>query len=546
MKKSSDAFTQARKEGRNYLLEPEAKIVCMEYGIPVTRFKVALTQDEAAKFADQIGYPIVLKIVSPDILHKFDVGGVMLNLQSSAEVKDAYNKILENIKRHKPDAKIVGILVQEMAPTATEVIVGSTKDPQFGPALMFGLGGIFVEILKDVTFRIAPITESDAKEMITEVKAYPILKGYRGQPPADVDAIVKILMSTSQLVMDHMEIKELDLNPIMVYEKGAKTVDARIILEWNTPNKFKTKHAQAAESPQIQEGITLPEQTERKIEELNLQLAAIKRERDELNNEAKAWAEKRNQLHEQTRVLQTEVQRLKQQRDETNLQVQVLKAAREKAKTQRKEKYEHIIKVREKIKTLAQNKPSTRLEDLEKEIQDLDWKIQTTSIPVKEEKTIVDRVRLLENQRAVYKQLQELTDKRLELQAEAKSLGTQAKLNHEKLSELAQQSQKFHEQLIEIIKNTKSLRQAADEAHQKHLEIRQKANQAHEKYVEIQQQIRVLKEEQAKREKEHHTKREQQLLEEATKKAQEKMKRGEKLTWQEFKLLTEHEEATEP
>ena len=231
MKKSSDAFTQARKEGRNYLLEPEAKIVCMEYGIPVTRFKVALTQDEAVKFADQIGYPIVLKIVSPDILHKFDVGGVMLNLQSSVEVKDAYNRILENVKRHKPDAKIVGVLVQEMAPTATEVIVGSTKDPQFGPALMFGLGGIFVEILKDVTFRIAPITESDAKEMITEVKAYPILKGYRGQPPADVDAIVKILMSTSQLVMDHMEIKELDLNPIMVYEKGAKTVDARIILE---------------------------------------------------------------------------------------------------------------------------------------------------------------------------------------------------------------------------------------------------------------------------------------------------------------------------
>lgn len=245
-------------------------------------------------------------------------------------------------------------------------------------------------------------------------------------------------------------------------------------------------------------------------------------------------------------MLQTEVQRLKQQRDETNLQVQVLKAKREKAKTQRKEKYEQIIKVREKIKTLAQNKPSTRLEDLGKEIQDLDWKIQTTSIPVKEEKTIVDRVRLLENQRAVYKQLQELTDKRLELQAEAKALETQAKLNHEKLSELAQQSQKFHEQLIEIIKNTKSLRQTADEAHQKHLEIRQKANQAHEKYVEIQQQIRVLKEEQAKREKEHHTKREQQLLEEATKKAQEKMKRGEKLTWQEFKLLTEHEEATEP
>ena len=231
MKKALDMFAQARKESRNYLLEPEAKIVCMEYGIPVTRFKVALTQDEAVKFADQIGYPTVLKIVSPDILHKWDLGGVVLNLKSATEVKDAYNKILENVKRHKPDAKIVGVLVQEMAPSSTEVIVGSIKDPQFGPALMFGLGGIFVEVLKDVTFRIAPITETDAREMITEVKGYPILKGYRGQAPADVNAIVKILMNTSRLIMDHMEIKELDLNPIMVYDKGAKTVDARIILE---------------------------------------------------------------------------------------------------------------------------------------------------------------------------------------------------------------------------------------------------------------------------------------------------------------------------
>jgi len=241
MTKSLDAFNQARKEGRNYLLEPEAKMVCMEYGIPVTRFKVALTFEEAVRFAEGIGYPIVLKIVSPDIIHKFDVGGVMLNLNSPNEVKEAYEKILKNVKRHKPDAKIMGVLVQEMAPQSTEVIVGAIKDPQFGPALMFGLGGIFVEVLKDVVFRIAPITESDAREMVTEVKAYPILKGYRGQPPADMDAIVNILLNTSKLVMDHQEIKELDLNPIMVYEKGAKTVDARIILESSSsksnPNK---------------------------------------------------------------------------------------------------------------------------------------------------------------------------------------------------------------------------------------------------------------------------------------------------------------------
>ncbi len=230
-KRVSKIVDEARKEGRSYLLEPEAKTICTEYGIPVTTFRVAKTIEEAVRFADEIGYPIVLKIVSSDVIHKFDVGGVILDLKTPEDVREAYKKILRNVKKHKPNAKIRGILVQEMAPPSTEVIVGSTKDPQFGPALMFGLGGVFVEVLKDVTFRIAPITKQDAQEMITEVKAYPILKGYRGQPPADINSIIKILLNTSKLVMDHLEIKELDLNPIIVYEKGAKTVDARIILE---------------------------------------------------------------------------------------------------------------------------------------------------------------------------------------------------------------------------------------------------------------------------------------------------------------------------
>jgi len=224
-------FEKAREEKRNYLLEPEAKTICSKYGIPVTKFRVAQNLEEAAKFAEETGYPVVLKIVSPDVIHKSDVGGVILNLKSSEEVRDAYNRILVNVKKYKPDAKIVGVLVQEMAPPSTEVIVGATKDLQFGPALMFGFGGIFVEVLKDVAFRIAPVSRSEAQEMITEVKAYPILRGYRGQPPADINAIVEILLNTSKLMMDHPEIKELDLNPIMVYEKGAKTVDARIILE---------------------------------------------------------------------------------------------------------------------------------------------------------------------------------------------------------------------------------------------------------------------------------------------------------------------------
>ena len=231
MKKVSQIFEKARKEGRKYLLEPEAKAVCTEYGIPVTKFRVAKNTEEAVRFAEEMGYPVVLKIVSPDIIHKFDVGGVVLNLKSSEEVKDSYKRMMMKVKKHKPDAKIVGVLVQEMIPASTEIIVGATKDPQFGPTLMFGLGGIFVEVLKDVSFRIAPITRLDAQEMITEVKGYPILRGYRGQPPADINAIVEILLNTSRLVVDHLEIEELDLNPILVYEKGAKTVDARIILE---------------------------------------------------------------------------------------------------------------------------------------------------------------------------------------------------------------------------------------------------------------------------------------------------------------------------
>jgi acyl-CoA synthetase (NDP forming) len=227
----AEIFDNVREERRKFLLETEAKAVCMEYGIPVTEFKLAKSEGEAVKFADEIGYPIVLKIVSPEIIHKSDVGGVIINLKDEKDVRNSYKQILGNVRKYKVKAEIVGVLVQEMAPSSTEVIVGATKDPQFGPAIMFGLGGIFVEILKDVTFRIAPITEDEAREMITEVKAYPLLKGYRNMPPADIDSIVKILLNTSRLVTQHEEIKELDLNPIMVYAKGAKTVDARIILE---------------------------------------------------------------------------------------------------------------------------------------------------------------------------------------------------------------------------------------------------------------------------------------------------------------------------
>ena len=229
--KVSEIFEQATAEGRKCLLEYEAKNVCKTYGIPVTEIRISKTPDEAAKLSEEIGYPVVLKIISPEITHKFDVGGVILDVNSKEEAKQGFNQIIENVKKHNPKATIEGVLVQEMAPCSTEVIVGSIKDSQFGPTLMFGFGGTFVEVLKDVSFRIAPIDEADAKEMISEVKAYPILKGYRGQPPADLEVLTQILLNVSKLVMDHQEIKELDLNPVMVYEKGAKTVDARIILE---------------------------------------------------------------------------------------------------------------------------------------------------------------------------------------------------------------------------------------------------------------------------------------------------------------------------
>jgi acyl-CoA synthetase (NDP forming) len=231
LSETSRIISQARREGRKALLETEAKAICMDYAIPVTPFKLAKSEKEAAEFAGQIGFPVVLKIVSPDIVHKSDVGGVMVNLKRAVEVRNAYGKILENAKKYDDATKIVGILVQEMAPPSIEVIVGAIKDSQFGQTLMFGLGGTLVELLNDVAFRVAPITHEDAREMVTKVKAYPLLKGYRNTPPVDIDAIINVLFNTSKLVMDYSEITELDLNPIMVYEKGAKTVDARVILE---------------------------------------------------------------------------------------------------------------------------------------------------------------------------------------------------------------------------------------------------------------------------------------------------------------------------
>ena len=228
-----DIFLKAIGDGRRYLLESEAKEVCRLYGIPVVKTFTARSLSEAVEIANEIGYPVVLKVLSPDILHKSDVGGVKLNLKSPEEVARAYNEIMDNVRKVKPEARIIGVTVQEMAPEGLEVIIGGVKDEFFGHAVMFGLGGVFVEILRDITFRIVPLTRVDVEEMIREIKAYPLLKGVRGIPPRDIEALVNTILKVSELLHENPEIKELDLNPTRVYEKGkgVKVLDARIILE---------------------------------------------------------------------------------------------------------------------------------------------------------------------------------------------------------------------------------------------------------------------------------------------------------------------------
>jgi len=220
---------RAKAENRP-LVEPEAKEILRLYGIPVPDFKVATNEEEAVKFAREIGYPVVMKIVSPQIIHKSDAGGVKVNIKNDEEARKAFREIIENARRYKPDADIWGVIIYHMLPKGKEVIVGMIRDPQFGPAIMFGLGGIFVEILKDVSFRIAPISREEALEMIREIKAYPILAGARGEKPVDIEALADIIVKVGELALELPEIRELDINPVFAYEDSAIAVDARMLL----------------------------------------------------------------------------------------------------------------------------------------------------------------------------------------------------------------------------------------------------------------------------------------------------------------------------
>ncbi len=212
------------------LSESQSSEVLAEYGIHTTKHGVADTEEKAVQLANEIGYPVVLKIDSPDIPHKTEVNGIRLNIASDEEVKKAFQEIYESAKKHCPEANIHGVSVQEMLPEGIEVIVGVTTDPTFGPVIMFGLGGVFVEVFKDVSFRVAPITREDALKMMEELTGHELLKGVRNKKPVDQEAIIDVLLKVSTLVQDYRDdIKEIDINPLIVYENGVTAADALII-----------------------------------------------------------------------------------------------------------------------------------------------------------------------------------------------------------------------------------------------------------------------------------------------------------------------------
>ncbi|MBS7648449.1 MAG: acetate--CoA ligase [Candidatus Bathyarchaeia archaeon] len=222
----------ARAEKRLNLTIDEAIKIAEAAGIPMPRALVSRSKEEAGEVADAIGYPVVMKIVSPDILHKTDIGGVILGVKSRSEVEENYELLVRRVRSAMPDAKITGILIQKMAPAGREVIVGAIRDSQFGPLMMFGLGGIYVNFLRDVSYRLCPITRAEAARMIEETRAYILLRGVRGEPPSDVDSIIDVMLRICQIMMQFKEISEMEINPLFVYEsgEGCLGVDIRITI----------------------------------------------------------------------------------------------------------------------------------------------------------------------------------------------------------------------------------------------------------------------------------------------------------------------------
>lgn len=223
-------LSQAREEKRTVLTEIEAKQILSEAGINCTPTVLASTKEQAVAMSEEIGYPVVLKVSSVDITHKSDAGGVKVNLADRAAVEKAYDDIMSSCRTYDADANIEGVAVQGMAKVGTEIIMGMIKDASFGPVVMFGLGGVLVEVLKDVSFRIVPIEKADAVEMTSEIQGKKLLEGYRGQDPADVPYLHDMLVKLSNFVNETPGIEEIDMNPVFAYKDGAVVVDARIIL----------------------------------------------------------------------------------------------------------------------------------------------------------------------------------------------------------------------------------------------------------------------------------------------------------------------------
>ena len=216
------------------LTEVEAKAVCRQYGIPCPEFRVARNVSEAIQGAEQLGFPVAIKIVSPDVLHKSDAGCVEIGITDSKGVEASTNRVLSSAKKFKSDVRVDGILVEKMAPKGLELIIGSEHNATFGPTIMFGLGGIFAEVLDDTSFRLAPIDRIDAEEMLMEIKAHRILDGYRNMQPVKRESVIDIMLAVSSLVVDINQIDQIDLNPVIANSTGALAADARILLRAQT------------------------------------------------------------------------------------------------------------------------------------------------------------------------------------------------------------------------------------------------------------------------------------------------------------------------
>ncbi len=222
---------RARNEGRAVLTEIESKELLGQSGINVIDTRLAASRPEAVSISQQMGFPVVLKIASPDIVHKSDAGGIRLGLETPEQVERAYDEILKATGQKHSKARVQGLSVQKMAAPGVEAIIGMSKDAQFGPVLMFGLGGVWVEILEDVSLRVIPVTRRDVREMIKEIKGYRMLTGYRGLPPVDESKLEDMLLAVADFVTQYPAVKELDLNPVIAYSDGAVAVDARVVLE---------------------------------------------------------------------------------------------------------------------------------------------------------------------------------------------------------------------------------------------------------------------------------------------------------------------------